>query len=62
MTDCKDSVEITMRATVLDVTPEESEEAPASTTQCARCGPRRPGGRAGRRGPRSRCGRARTGG
>ncbi|ETA50375.2 MFS transporter [Rhodobacteraceae bacterium PD-2] len=32
MTDCKDSVEITMRATVLDVTPEESGEAPSSMT------------------------------
>src|SRR6056297_4220839 len=29
MSDCKDSVEITMRAAVLDVTPEEEEEAAA---------------------------------
>lgn len=30
MSDCKDSVEITMRATVLDVTPDEPDEAPES--------------------------------
>ena len=30
MSDCKDSVEITMRATVLDVTPDEPDDAPES--------------------------------
>lgn len=42
MTDCKDSVEITMRATVLDVTPEEAEEAPASTNQSPDAAPAAP--------------------
>ncbi len=35
MSDCKDSVEITMRATVLDVTPDEGEEEAAAPTEDA---------------------------